>query len=110
MKGVKTAIWVQAELRRLGMDAVPAVVVRKGDPDAGTVLIKVIRLGLGVYVLSQAQDGQGNSAWIKATGPEPVDESEADAYIRRSIERDYDVWVLEIEDLKGAYRPLDKVL
>jgi hypothetical protein len=110
MKGIKTAIWAQAEVRRLGLLAIPVVVSRRGDADAGAVLIKVIRPGLGVYVLSQAQDGEGNAAWIKATGPQPVDETAADAYIRRSIERDYDLWVLEIEDLKGLYQPDDKVL
>ena len=36
---------------------------------------------------------------IKAkAGKEEIAESEIDAYIRRSIERDPDVWAIEIED------------
>jgi hypothetical protein len=31
-------------------------------------------------------------------GKEEIAESEIDAYIRRSIERDPDVWAIEIED------------
>ncbi len=74
----------------------PGVVLRRGDADAGGVLV-VLRGRLGVCVLSQARTGAGEIAWMRATGAEPVDDASADTYLSRQIGRDRDVWVLEFE-------------
>ena len=101
--GLTTGLWVSAQVRLCDRAFIPATVVRRGDPDAGTVLLKLNRFDDGVTVYTQASTLDGEPAWSRGIGPKPVTEPEADAYIARHVARDPDVWVVEIEDRKGAY-------
>jgi hypothetical protein len=93
---IKAGIWVQIALRLGNLEGKPGVVVRRGDTDAGGVLV-VLRGREGSMVLSQIRDGAGNPSWLRATGAEPIAEREADAYVQRQIKYDPDLWVLEFE-------------
>ncbi len=104
---LKARLWVQAAIRRCDVLGIPAVVVRKGDTDAGVVLVKLNRGGAGCEVFSQVRDAAGRLAWLRATGPLPVTEDRADAYIARQREVDWDLWVLEVEDREGRL-PFDE--
>jgi GMP synthase (glutamine-hydrolysing) len=78
-----------------------ATVARKGDEDAGAVLIKQNLMNGTFTVLSQIRTGDGTHAWLKGTGADPVNEAAADAYIARQVGCDWDLWVIEIEDREG---------
>ena len=93
---IKAGIWVKMALRLADNDGRPGVVLRKGDPDSGGVLV-VLRAAAGVTVLSQMRAGEGELAWMRATGAEPVDDATADAYIARQVKYDPDLWVLEFQ-------------
>ena len=100
---IKTGLRIQAAIRLCDRSAVPVAVVRRGDPDAGSILIK-LSLGEGrCTVLAQARTMTGELAWMRGTGTEPVDEPTADAYLERQIKRDPDVWVIAIEDRQGRH-------
>lgn len=93
---IKAGIWVSMALRMGDHDNRPGMVLRKGDPDAGGVLV-VLRGRDGQCVLSQMRDAEGALAWMRATGPEPVDQAAVDAYVARQVRFDPDLWVLEFE-------------
>ncbi len=93
---VKVGIWVSAALRMADLSGRSGMVLRKGDADAGGVLV-VLRGQGGASVLSQMRTGDGQAAWMRATGPEVVPEPDADAYVARQVSRDPDLWVLEFD-------------
>ncbi|MEO5375088.1 MAG: DUF1491 family protein [Alphaproteobacteria bacterium] len=98
---LKTELWVKAHLRQCSAQAIPAVVARRGEADAGAVVVKINRLELGCLVLTQARDVAGRPCWLAALDGALVPEAQADAYIARSVTRDPDLWVIEIEDREG---------
>lgn len=93
---VKAGIWVQAALRLGNAAGRYGMVLRKGDPDAGGVLV-VLHGRLGMMVLSQSRGAEGEIVWLRGTGAEPVDQAAVDAYVQRQVSYDPDLWVLEFE-------------
>ena len=101
---LKTALWVQAQLRFCDRDCIPLTVLNKGDGDAGAVLLKIVTSRESCRVYSRAFALDGERGWLCATGIEPVDEGAADAYILKQRSFDRDLWVLEVDDPKGLYQ------
>ena len=107
---LKTGLWVQAQIRQSNVDNLPLVVTRRGDPDSGTVLLVVQHRDLTQTVYSQVYTGEGARGWMRGTGPSPVTAEEAQRYVERAIARDYDIWVLEIEDRDGRFKLDGKII
>ena len=100
---LRASLWVKAQLRICSANSLPAVISRRGDPDAGSVLVKVFRGRDDCTVFVPMRTMDGAQGWMRGTGAEPVSESVADAYIQRQTARDSDIWVLEIEDQRNSY-------
>lgn len=98
---LSTDIWVGALIRRAELAGAFAMVVRKGDPRAGAVLVKVLDRRAGTARLfSEATKGDGQRVWMQPlAGSEP----DLDAYIDRSRRIDPDIWVVEIDDTQGRH-------
>ncbi len=80
----------------------PAYLVKKGEAERGTILLKLNRLEVGCEVWTQVRLIEGELGWMKALNAATVPEREADDYIARAISRDPDLWVVEIEDREGV--------
>ena len=107
---LKAEIWIKAQIRICDINFISAVVTRRGDSDAGAVLLKLNRLSAGVEVLTQVRDPEGQRAWMRGTGETLVSDAIADAYIEKQARYDPDLWVLEIEDPKEQYRIEGKII
>ncbi len=97
---VKAGLWVRAALRLGYNDGRPGVILRRGDEDAGGVLV-VLRRPDGLTVLAQVRTGDGVSGWMRGTGEASVLQEEADAYVARQVRFDPDIWVVEFDAPDG---------
>lgn len=98
---LRTEIWVTACLRSASNLGIGAYVVRRGGHDRCTVLLKINMLENGCRVLTQVRDIDGKLSWMDPYEGQGADEAKIDAYLKRSAERDPDVWVIEVEDRQG---------
>jgi len=96
-----TELWVTAHLRQCNAKGIPVYVVHKGALASGTVLVRIVMRGKGSKLLNQSRDIEGNLGWMDPFDGETIDDPRADQYVQRSIARDPDVWVIEVEDATG---------
>ena len=104
---LKSEIWVKAYLRRCQHEGVAAVLVRRGDLDAGAIYIKVCRLDGTAALFGPAPAGlkeaREERLWQACLERQPAAEAEADAYLERQIEFDPDIWIVSVEDRHGRH-------
>ena len=101
--GLSTELFVHGHVRLCFSLGLTAVVAHKGDAWGGAILVKLNLLGPGCRLLTQTRDEDGEIAWLPVQGGALLTEVEADAYIARSVQRDPDLWVVEIEDREGRH-------
>ncbi len=106
-----TRLWLDGHLRQLTNKGDFYTIVHKGDDARGSVVLK-LNMGrmAGCRVLTQAYSADGELGWLSALEGRSVPEDEADAYLQRLIERDNDVWVIELESRDGTHPFPGKVL
>lgn len=99
---IPTELWVAAHLRQCTAKNIPFYVMHKGAPASGTVMVKIVVRGQGCRLLNQTRDLDGDLGWMDVFDGAIVDEKKADAYIQRTVARDPDVWVVEVEEPNGT--------
>ena len=104
---LKSEIWVKAYLRRCRHEGADAVLVRRGDDDAGAIYIKVSRLDGTASLFGPAPAGldaaREDRLWQPSLKAEPSPEAEVDAFLQRQIEFDPDLWIVAVEDRSGRH-------
>lgn len=107
---LKSGLWVRAQLRICDRVGRPAAVLRHGDDDVGVIVLKLRGAGDLVRIYAQTTGSDGGLAWHRPLGADPVPEADADAYIKRSLDFDPDMWALEILDRDGGFALDGRVL
>jgi len=102
---IKSELWVKAYLRRCAAAGMGVYVTRRGDSDAGAILIKVDRLN-GTYqvygpAIGSAFTEDGERRWQCLTGDQSTDDHAADTVIAQQVSFDPDIWVVAVEDRQG---------
>jgi hypothetical protein len=104
---LKAEIWVKAYLRRCQHEGADAVLVRRGDADAGAIYIKVCRLDGSAALFGPAPAGleaaREERRWAALLAREATPEADADAYLTRQLAFDPDIWIVAVEDRQGRH-------
>ena len=100
---LRTEIWVQAQVRLCDTSLIPIAIVHKGDPDRGTVMLRLVRRDGGCLVLRRITTLDGEPGWMIVAGGGEVSGEDAHAFGERELARDRDLWIVEIEDFDGRY-------
>ncbi len=100
---VKTEIRVSAQLRIAQAAGAFATIVRRGDPDAGAVAVKLYQGPGAVKLFIQSRDLNGAKIWREPFegNAAPDLETKIDQWLAKETKIDPDLWIVEIEDREG---------
>ena len=110
MARMKTEMLVSAALRVAGGELIDCVVLRRGNAEAGAILVHIDALDGRHRLLARALEFDGTYGWRPVVaGPDNDGWAPSDAVearLRREMEIDPDAWVLAIQDTR-ARNPFD---
>jgi hypothetical protein len=104
---LKSSIWVAAYIRRCMLEGAYAVVRRRGAEEAGAIFVKVDRLDgtsdlFGPAPQTEFDDTRPiDRAFMASLRDPPQPNDEVEAYLRKQIGFDPDIWIVEVEDKAG---------
>jgi len=106
---LKSAIWVAAYIRRCQVEGLFAAVRRRGAEEAGAIFVVLNRLDGTADLYAPApqtafdEASPAERAFSIALKQSPAPEAEVEARLRREIDFDPDVWIVEVEDRAGRH-------
>ncbi len=99
MPRLRTDFWVAAYLNQLRIATIPAFVTASGEPEAGSVLIRLNLLDGYSRVFQRSYDlTLDRRIWmlLDEGGDDRIDQ-----LLQRQRDRDRDLWIIEVEDREG---------
>lgn len=94
---------ITALIRRVNAEGGSAMVLARGDAEAGAILILATERGGNPRFFERGIGPQGVPALVRSGPLEPDDPGEVSDYWQRRRSRDPDLWVLEL-DIADAER------
>jgi hypothetical protein len=92
-----THLEVTAILRRAAASGGFATVIRKGDPDRGSLLLVVSSRGRHMAFLERVLSVTGTYQWASAGPPESAGSAEVRDFVSRRARFDEDLWAIELD-------------
>lgn len=103
MARLAAGLLVNALVRRVNAAGGSAMVLAKGDAEAGAILVLTLERGGNPGFFERRLGPDGEAALVRSGPAEFSDESAVSDYWQRRRSRDSDLWVVEL-DIAGAER------
>jgi len=78
-----------------------AMVLRKGEPDAGTILVVTTHNGANTRLWERMPAPDGTRQWVCARSQDMENPSEFTEYLSRRGQQDADLWIIELDIANG---------
>jgi hypothetical protein len=106
---LRADIWVAAYIRRCEIEGAYAVLRRRGAAEAGAIFVKIDRLDgraalYGPAPQSEVAERGVERLWRRGHREEWIEPADVEKRLRREIDFDPDLWIIEVEDRNGAPR------
>lgn len=102
---LRADIFVAALIRRAQVKGAYAVLRRRGAPEAGAVFVRLDRLDGTAALFGPAPqseiDESGERRFVRMHGDEWIASALVEDRLKREIDFDPDLWIVEIEDRQG---------
>jgi hypothetical protein len=92
---------VSALLRQVQGAGGFATVIRKGERDAGSLLVVVSHNGAPMRLFERIPDHSGHRVWTLVRHQDPENNTEFDDYLTRRSDQDPDLWIIELDIANG---------
>ena len=110
MTRLKTDMLVAAAIRTATTELIDCVVIRRGNAEAGAILVHIDALDGRHRLLARSLDFDGSYIWRPVVAGDAgdgwVDGETVDIRLARERESDPDAWILGIQDARGR-NPFD---
>ncbi len=103
MARLASGLLVNALVRRVNAAGGSAMVLAKGEAEAGAILVLAVERGGDPRFFERGIGPDGAPALVRSGPTEMADESAVSDYWQRRRSRDPDLWVIEL-DIAGAER------
>ncbi len=101
MANLTSEMRVSAALRIAKNQDIFASILRKGDVDAGAILVEIQLDAQHSKLLARQLNFDGEYEWVALMGDKAVPAYQVSQRIAKEIEIDSDCWVVLVEDSKG---------
>ncbi len=101
---LRSDIWIAAYLRRCAVEGAPAYLRRRGAAEAGTIFVKIDRLDRHAALFGPAPPSEiddGVRRFVRLHKEAWLDPGAIEARLKREIDFDVDLWIVEVEDRLG---------
>jgi hypothetical protein len=88
---------VSALLRLAQAEGGFAAVLRKGERDAGTILVVALTNGGNARLFERMPTVQGTRPWVESRVQDPADPAGFEEYLARRAAQDPDSWLIELD-------------
>jgi hypothetical protein len=88
---------VSALVRQVNAAGGFAAVIRKGERDAGTILLQLVENGRNARVFERMPQLDGSRKWTLIKSEAIDSKQEIDEYLNRRSHQDPDLWIVELD-------------